>query len=63
MGQFYTMPDNKGQYHTMPNNIRQSETIWVSIIQCERDNIRQSETMSDMIMRESVRQQVCILGR
>ena len=63
MGQFYTMPDNMGQYHTMPDNIRQSETIWVSIIQCERDNIRQSETMSGMIMRESVRQQVCILAR
>ena len=63
MGQFHTMPDNMGQYHTMPDNIRQSETIWVSIIQCERDNIRQSETMSDMIMRESVRQQVCILAR
>ena len=44
-------------------NIKQSETIWVSIIQCERDNIRQSETMSDMIMRESVRQRVCILAR
>ena len=52
-----------GQYHTMPDNITQSETIWVSIIQCERDNIRQSETMSDMIMPESVRQQVCILAR
>ena len=63
MGQFYTVPDNMGQYHTMPGNIRQSETIWVSIIQCKRDNIRQSETMSDMIMRESVRQQVCILAR
>ena len=63
MGQFYSMPGNMGQYYTMRDNIRQKEIIWVSFIQCERDNIRQSETMSGMIMRESVRQQVCILAR
>ena len=52
-----------GQHYTMRDSIRQSEIIWVSFIQCERDNIKQSETMSSMIMRESVRQQVCILAR
>ena len=52
-----------GQHYTLRDSIRQSEIIWVSFIQCERDNIKQSETMSDMIIPESVRQQVCILAR
>ena len=61
--QCQTILDKVRQWGSVLYNARQSETIWVSIIQCKRDNIRQSETMSDMIMRESVRQQVCILAR